>query len=212
MRWIRPALLLTLVAAAVLVAVLVGVPPIEEIRSWVAGAGWAGPVLYAALYAGLCLTPVPASVLSIAGGVLFGLPLGTPVVVGGALAGAVAGFALARHLGRSTAAGLGGDRLARLDALLQRRGLIAMIGIRILPILPFAILNVACGLTGVRMRDYTLGTGIGIIPGATVFVAIGAYGADPGSVPFLLAAGGMVVLLAGGAVVARRRRSAGRAI
>lgn len=210
-RWMRPALLVAVVLAAAAVAFLVGVPPIQQIRAWVSSAGWAGPVLYAALYAGLSLTPTPATVLSIGAGVLFGLGVGVPVVWAGATAGAVAGFALARYLGRATVEGLGGERLARLDALLRRRGLLAMIGIRILPVVPFAILNVACGLTAVRARDYVLGTALGIIPGATAFVAIGAYGAEPGSLPFLLSVLGLAVLL-GGAVMARRHRAAGRLV
>lgn len=211
MRWIRPALLVVLVLVAVVVALRVGVPPVEDVRAWVADAGWAGPVAYAALYAGLSLTPVPATVLSIVAGVLFGVPVGIPVMAAGALTGAVAGFALARYLGRDTVAGLSGERLARLDALLRRRGLLAMITIRLLPIVPFAILNMGCGLTAVRARDYVLGTALGILPGGTAFVAVGAYGADPGSTPFLLSAAGLAVVLVGGAVAARRHR-AGRAV
>lgn len=209
-RWLRPALLVVLVAAAVAVALTVGVPPLEGVRAWVGAAGWAGPILYAALYAALSLTPAPASVLSIAAGVLFGWTVGVPVVVAGALAGAVAGFGLARYLGRSTAEGLGGERLARLDALLRRRGLLAIIGVRLVPIVPFAILNAACGLTAVRVRDYVLGTALGILPAVAAYVAVGAYGAEPGSLPFLLAVGGLVVLVGGGAVVARRHRVVAR--
>lgn len=209
-RWIRPALLAVVVAAAIAVAVTLGVPPIEDVRATVAMAGWAGPVLYAGLYAALSITPTPASVLSIGGGVLFGLAVGVPVVLAGALLGAVAGFGLARWLGRSTVEGLGGRRLARLDELLLRRGLLAMIGIRLVPVVPFAVLNMACGLTAVRLRDYALGTGLGIVPGATAFVAVGAYGADPTSLPFVLAVGGLAVLLGAGAVAARRRHAPGR--
>lgn len=207
MRWWRPALLAVLAAAAVAAALTVGVPPIEDVRAWVAAAGWAGPVLYAALFAGLSLTPVPASVLSIGAGALFGLGAGLPVVLVGAIAGAVAGFALARSLGRTTVERIGRERLARLDTMLRRHGLIAMIGIRIAPIVPFAVLNVACGLTAVRARDYVLGSAVGMTPGAAVFVAIGAYGADPTSAPFLISLGALAALVLVGVVVARRRRA-----
>jgi uncharacterized membrane protein YdjX (TVP38/TMEM64 family) len=206
-RWVRPAVLVALVAVAVVVALTVGVPPVEEIRRRVAGAGPAAPVLYALLYAGLTLTPVPVSVVTIAGGVLFGVAVGLPAVLAGALVGAVAGFAVSRYLGRGTAARIGGQRLARLDALLRRRGVVAVIAVRLVPLLPFTTLNVACGLTAVRLRDYVVGTAVGVLPGATAFVTIGAYGADPGSAPFLLAVGGLAVLAVGGLVVARRRRA-----
>jgi uncharacterized membrane protein YdjX (TVP38/TMEM64 family) len=207
-RWWRPALLGALVVAAVVVALVVGVPPIAEVRAAVAGAGWAGPVLFAALYAGLSLTPVPATVLTVASGVLFGWTVGVPVAMAGAFTGAAVGFLLARHLGRSALHGVGGERLARLDDLLRRRGLLAVLAVRMVPVLPFAVINMGCGLSALRTRDYLVGTGVGMLPAVTAFVGIGAYGTDPGSLPFLVSAGGLVLLLAGGAVLARRRRLA----
>jgi uncharacterized membrane protein YdjX (TVP38/TMEM64 family) len=100
------------------------------------------------------------------------------------------------------------SRLRRLDALLERRGLVAVIGVRLVPMLPFAALNYACGLTAVRPRDYLLGTAVGILPGATAYVTIGAYGATPGSISFVLGLGGLVVLVIGGMVAASRARTA----
>jgi uncharacterized membrane protein YdjX (TVP38/TMEM64 family) len=207
-RWWKPALLAAIVVAAVVVALTVGVPPIPEVRAAVAGAGWAGPVLFAGLYAGLSLTPVPATVLSIAAGVLFGWAVGVPVVMAGAFTGAAIGFLLARHLGRTALDGVGGERLARLDAFLRRRGLVAVLVIRMVPILPFAVINMACGLSALRTRDYLVGSGLGMLPAVTAFVGIGAYGTEPGSLPFLVSAGGLALLLVGGAVLARRRRLA----
>lgn len=214
MRWWRPTLLVTVVAVGALVALTVGVPPIEEVRAAVAAAGWAGPALYVAAYVALSITPAPASVLSIGAGVLFGFGIGVPVVLVAAVLGAAAGFAIGRGLGRDTVlrwqrrlvARGGGQRLDRLDALLGRSGLFAMIGIRFVPILPFAVMNIACGLTALRTRDYLLGSAIGMTPGALALVGIGAYGRDPGSLPFLISVGGLVVLISCGALVARRRR------
>lgn len=205
-RWLRPALLVTLVAAGIVVALVVGVPPVDQMRSWVVAAGWAGPVVYALLYAALALTPAPASLLGIAGGVLFGLPLGLAVVLAGAVAGATAGFAAARWLGRATVLRLGGHRLAQLDMLVQRRGVLAVIAARLVPVVPFTTLNLACGLTAVSFRHYVLGTAVGILPATTAYVTIGAYGAEPGSTPFLVAVGGLVALL-GIALLAARRRA-----
>ena len=92
--------------------------------------------------------------------------------------------------------------------MLRRRGLLAVIGIRLVPLLPFGTVNYASGLTAVRARDYVLGTAIGILPGATALVTIGAYGATPGSLPFVLAVAGLAVLAVGGLVAARRGRAA----
>lgn len=204
--WVRPALLVVLVAAGVVLALTRGAPPLAEIRSWVDAAGWAGPVAFALLYAALTLTPVPASLVGVAGGALFGLPVGLAMVFAGAMVGAVAGFGGARYLGRDTVLRFVGRRLLRLDDLVRRRGLVAVVAARLVPLVPFTTLNVACGLTAVSLRDYVLGTAVGILPAATAYVTIGAYGADPGSTPFLLAVAGLVVLAAGGLYAARRRR------
>ncbi len=204
--WIRPLILLIVVIAGVAVSLTIDIPSIDELRVTVAKVGWAGPVLYAAAYAALVLTPVPAAISTITAGVLFGLPIGLAVSLTGAVVGASIGFGLSRVLGRGAVERLDSDRLRRLDDLLRRRGLIAMIGIRLVPLLPFAALNYACGLSAVRARDYVLGTAIGILPGAAAYATIGAFGGDPGSLPFLLALGGLGALTIGGAIVIRRRR------
>jgi uncharacterized membrane protein YdjX (TVP38/TMEM64 family) len=206
--WIRPLILLVVIAIGGAVALTLDVPPIDGLRASVATAGWAGPVLFAAVYAALALTPAPATVASIAAGVLFGLVTGLAVVMTGAVAGAAVAFYLARVLGRAAVQRVDSERLRTLDALLQRRGLLAVIWVRLVPVVPFSAVNYACGLSGVRFRDYLPGTAVGILPAATVYVTLGAYGAEPGSVPFLLALGGLAVLVVGSVVVARRRRRA----
>jgi uncharacterized membrane protein YdjX (TVP38/TMEM64 family) len=203
-RWARPALLLVLVATGAVLALTVGVPPLAEIRSWVHDAGWAGPVLYALVAAVASLSPGPATVLTVGSGVLFGWPAGIPVALCASLTSALINFSTARLLGRAAVQGLAGRRLERLDAVLRRRGLLAVIGIRLVPMAPFAIVNAACGLSGVRVRDYVLGTAVGLLPGTITFVAVGAFGTSPGSVPFLITAAGLVVLVGGAALAARR--------
>jgi uncharacterized membrane protein YdjX (TVP38/TMEM64 family) len=210
--WFRPLILLVLLGIGVAVAVTVGIPPVEDIRAWVGAAGWAGPVAFAGLYAVLALTPTPATVLSIAAGLLFGVAGGLAVVMAGALLSAIGAFGLSRSLGRRAVERVDNDQLHRLDALFRRRGLLAVIGIRLVPLLPFSALNYLCGLTAVRTRDYIAGTAVGILPGATAYVAIGAFGAEPGSLPFLIAVGGLVALSLAGLVVARRRRAAEPAV
>jgi uncharacterized membrane protein YdjX (TVP38/TMEM64 family) len=208
--WIRPLVLGALLTAGVVVATAVGLPTVTDLRAGLASAGWAAPVLYAALYAGLTLTPTPATALSIAAGLLFGLPAGLAVVMTGALIGASTAFGLSRTLGRQAVTRLDSQRLRRLDELLRRRGLLAVIGVRLLPLLPFGPLNYACGLTDVGVRHYLLGTAIGILPAALAFVTIGAYGDMPGSMPFLVAVGGLALLTLAGAVAARGHRTVGR--
>ena len=205
--WVRPALLVLLVLAGTVLLIATGVPSVEQVRGWTGAAGWAAPVVFALLYAAFTLVPAPATVLSVAAGVLFGLPVGLAAAMCGAVLGATTAFGLSRGLGRSAVARIPSERLLWLDGKLSRRGLAAVIGIRLVPVIPFPALNYACGLTGIGLRDYVLGTIVGIVPSAAAYTTIGAYGADPGSVPFLLAVGGVTVLVIGGAVVTRRRRS-----
>ncbi len=205
-------MLLLVILAGAVIAWAVGIPPLAEIRTLVARAGWAGPVLYAGLYAGLALTPAPAGVLSITAGILFGLPTGLGVVLAGAVVGAALAFGLARALGRDAVRRLDNARLQRLDALVRRRGLLAVIGVRLVPLVPFTTLSYACGLTAVRPRDYLLGTAIGILPAAAAYVTLGATGAEPGSVPFLVALGGLAVLALAGVWLGRRNAVRTRAV
>jgi uncharacterized membrane protein YdjX (TVP38/TMEM64 family) len=150
-------------------------------------------------------------VLSAAAGFVFGVVEGVGLVLLAALLGALAGFALGRVLGREAVERMTGTRVARVDALLSRRGAMAVLGTRLIPVLPFTAINYVAGLTAVRIGDYVLGTAIGIIPGTIAYVALGAYGTSPGSWPFLAAVLALVALTAGGAAAVHRYRRAGRA-
>ncbi|MDQ2883538.1 MAG: VTT domain-containing protein [Actinomycetota bacterium] len=209
--WVRLVVFVVILAGAGTVAGIVGLPDVERLRTGIASAGPGAPVLFVLLYAVATLAPVPKNVLATVAGVLFGLVLGVVVVLLGALLGALAAFALGRVLGRDAVERITGARVARVDALLRRRGLLAVLGVRLVPVLPFTAINYAAGLTGVRTRDYIVGTALGIIPGTIAFVALGTYGASPGSWPFILAVIVLVVLTAGGAALARRSRRRGAA-
>ncbi len=88
-----------------------------------------------------------------------------------------------------------------------------MIGVRLIPVLPFTAINYTAGLTGLPLRAYVVGTAIGIIPGTVAFVALGAYSTDLGSWPIFAAVTALILLTIGGVVGARlwRRRSVGAA-
>ena len=129
------------------------------------------------------------------------------MVVIGALIGACGAFGLSRWLGRDTVQRITGGRVERVDAMLSRRGVRAVVGVRLVPVLPFTPINYAAGLSAVRTRDYVLGTAVGIPPGTASFVALGAYGSEPGSLPFVVALVSLVLVATGlgGAHLVRRR-------
>ncbi|WP_230592586.1 MULTISPECIES: TVP38/TMEM64 family protein [Nocardiaceae] len=200
---------LKLVAAAVVVIALVIVlgtvdlPDPAFIRDRVASAGPWGIALFVVLYAVLSATPFPASTLTIASGLLFGLAVGATVVVFAATMGAYLGYWGARALGRGQVARTEWDRLRRLDAMLGRRGLLSVLLVRLVP-LPFSLVNYAAGVSAVGQRDYVVGTMIGIVPATVAYTALGAYGTSPLSWPFAIALLAVLAIAAGSALLARR--------
>ncbi len=208
--WLRIALF-TLLVLGVGGALLAAGGRVSEaldlIRDTVDRAGMWGPVLFVLAYAVLTMLLVPGSPLTIAAGVLFGPWVGTLLVVVGATAGATGAFLWGRHLGRDAVARLTGDRFDRVDAWLHDRGLLAVLYVRLVPLLPFNLLNPVAGVTGVTLRDYVVGTAVGIVPGTFAFAALGGTFDDPTSPTFLGALALLVVLAVGAPLVDRRVRS-----
>lgn len=199
---------MVVVLSAVVVALTVDLPSGAVLRQVVADAGRAAPIVFVGLYATATLAPVPKNVLSALAGLLFGLVQGVLLVLVAALLGAVVAFGLGRALGREAVERWTSTRVREVDALLARRGLFAVIAVRLVPVVPFTAINYAAGLTGVRPRDYVLGTALGVIPGTVAYVTLGTYGSTPGAWPFLVSAAALVALSVGGVLVARRRGGA----
>ena len=197
-----------LVLTAVIVALVVDLPSAPVLRGIIEEAGWAAPVVFIGLYAMVTLAPVPKNVLSAVAGLLFGLLQGVLLVLVAALIGALVAFGLGRGLGRAAVERLTSTKVHEIDALLARRGLMAVIAVRLIPVVPFTAINYTAGLTAVRPRDYTLGTAIGIVPGTVAYVTLGTYFSTPGAWPFVVSAAALVVLSVGGILVARRRGQA----
>ena len=210
---LRLIVLLVLIGAALVLAHLIGVPGPAELRTRFAGPGWWAGALYAAVYAAATLSPLPKSVFTLAAGAVFGLAQGLIVVVVGACAGAVVAFYLARALGRDGLHRLTGVRTHRLDAQLARRGFLTVLVARLIPVVPFTIVNYLAGVTALRMPVFLAATALGMLPATTAYVALGAYGSEPGSWPFWAALTALAALTAAGGVVALvHRRTAARAL
>lgn len=201
-------LVLFVIALAVvgLIAVRTG-PDVAAVRSFVADTGWVGPGVYVLAYAVLTVALVPGTVLTLSGGLLFGVLGGSVLTIVGATLGATAAFVIARRAGRAAVDRLAGGRVARVDEWLAARGLVAVLTLRLVPLVPFSVGNYAAGVTGVRARDYVLGTAIGIVPGVVVYTVLGARAQDPTGPAFLVALGALALLAVGGAIAARRSGS-----
>ncbi|GAA3453821.1 TVP38/TMEM64 family protein [Dactylosporangium matsuzakiense] len=206
-RLLRLAGLVVLVGGVVALAVFVGLPDRDALRRWADGLGWWAPAAFAGVYGLVCLSPLPKTVFTLAAGALFGIAGGLPAVVCGALLGAVMALYLGRLLGRDAVRWLAGGRLDAVDAVLAKHGVRAILVARLIPVVPFTAVNYVAGVTSVRLRDFLLGTAIGIVPATAAYVTVGAYGWQPGAWPLWAALGTLVLLTAGGLLLQRRRRA-----
>jgi len=181
---------------------------VDTLRSFVDATGPFGPIVFVAAYALLTVAFVPGTIPSLAAGLLFGPVWGSLLTVIGATIGATAAFEVARRLGRERTRRLMGRRAGALDAWVEDRGIGGVIGLRLVPVVPFNALNYGFGLSSVGRRDHTLGTAIGIVPGTVAFVALGDSITRPGSLGFLLSVGAVLALVAISIVRTRRRPAA----
>ncbi|MGA1343210.1 MAG: TVP38/TMEM64 family protein [Hyphomonas sp.] len=129
---------------------------------------------YVAIYAAATTFMVPGSALTIGGGFLFGLMLGTPATVIGATLGAsILFFASKTSLG-SVLRDVAGPFIGKMRAGFAENPVSYMFALRLIPLFPFAAVNIAPGLLGARYRDYAVTTFLGIIPGTLAYTWIGA--------------------------------------
>jgi len=202
---LRLLLLGALLATGAGLAALAGGPSRSALEDAFVGSGILGAVAFALLYAVLTVALVPGSALTIAAGAIYGPVVGTLVAITGALAGATVAFTLARRSAGASVQQTQGDRAERVQRRLREHGLLAMIALRLIPLVPFNVLNYAAGASAIRARDYVVGTAAGIVPGTIAFATLGASAHDPRSPAFIAAAALAVLLTVAGALMARHR-------
>ena len=195
-----------LLGGAAVGALVIG-PLHEDLIGFVEGMGLTAPIVFVVLYAVLSLALVPGSVLTIAAGVLFGPFLGTALAVVGGAVGATGAFLMGRRLGRLQVERLAGRRVRALDRWLGMHGVATIAVVRIVPGVPYSLLNYAAGVTGISTRDYVYGSAIGLVPGAFVYAAFGSTIDDPLSPAFGAALAGIALFLAAGTVAERWLRA-----
>ena len=108
---------------------------------------------------------VPLVFLTLVALAAYGPLAGFACSVAGALLGAAVSYGLGVLLGRDVLRRLGGDRVNRLSERLAGHGLLAVIAVRMVPVAPFAVVNMVAGASHIRLRDLLLGTAIGMTPG-----------------------------------------------
>lgn len=115
-----------------------------------------------------------AAILSLAAGALFGAVMGTVYANIAATSGAALAFLVTRYFLRDAVLARFGRHLENINRELQARGFNYLLFLRLVPVFPFFLINLAAGLTRLPLRTFVLGTMIGIIPGGFVYCNAGA--------------------------------------
>ncbi|MEA2093796.1 MAG: VTT domain-containing protein [Pseudomonadota bacterium] len=145
---------------------------------WVRDAGPVAPLLFMLIYALAAVLFLPGSVLTLAGGALFGPVLGTLYNLTGATLGATLAFLVARYLASDWVAEKTGGRVKQLINGVEGEGWRFVAFVRLVPLFPFNLLNYALGLTRLRLVPYVIATYIFMLPGAIAFTYLGYAGRE----------------------------------
>ena len=138
------------------------VEKIQQSLTHVRGLWWAPAALVGTIVV-LGSLGLPATPFIIAGAAIFGPVWGTFWNWIGIFLATFTGFLLARLLGREFVERIGGDKLARAEKLLHRRGFMPLVAIRFVPV-PFTLVNAAAAVVGVKLPKFLLASGIGLLP------------------------------------------------
>ncbi len=148
---------------------------VEYIRGLVASTGPLASLTYVVVSAALGAALVPGPLLAAGSGFLFGPTLGTFVTLGATVGTAIIASLAGRRAGRESARGLlGPQRSERIDRLIERGGLWAVVGQRLVPGISDALASYAFGAFGVPLWQMAVGAFIGSMPRAFVYTALGA--------------------------------------
>jgi len=202
LRWILP--LLAVAALFFLGRLLPFAQWLESFTNWVDGLGFAGMVLYAAAYALAAVLMLPAWLMTIGAGMIFGFLPGIAEVLVGATVGAAASFLIARYFAR--------DRVARaiehnpkfraLDRAIAEKGWRIVFLLRMSVVVPYVFSNYVYGLTGIRFWPYVAASALGMLPITALYVALGvAAGEAEGARPAVPSGPWIPVALGAGVLI-----------
>ncbi len=193
---------------------------IPELAGWVENQGALGPLIFIAAYVVGVVAFLPGALLTLTGGALFSLPMGTVYVFTAAVVGSALAFLAARYLAR----GMIEEKLrhhprfAALDSAVADQGLKIVFLLRLSPAFPFNFMNYALGVTRVSFRDYMIAS-IGMLPGTLLYVYYGKVAGDAAALAagaavdkdaayYVVLALGLVATIAVTAIVTRLARKA----
>jgi len=148
------------------------------IQSWVEQSGALAPLVFMLIYVLATVFFIPGSVLTLAGGALFGPVMGVFYNLTAATIGAMLSFLAARYLASEWVAKKSAGRLKQLISGVENEGWRFVAFVRLVPVFPFNLLNYSLGLTKIKWLDYLLATYICMLPGAIAYTYLGYIGRE----------------------------------
>ena len=152
---------------------------LQNTLQWINSLGSLGGIVFIGIYIIATLAFLPAAILTLGAGVIFGVIWGSLYVFVGATLGAIAAFLVGRYLARGWVKEKISSykKFTNIDQAVSKEGLKIVFLIRLSPLFPFNLLNYALGLTNVSLKDYSLAS-FGMIPGTIMYVYLGYLAGD----------------------------------
>ncbi|MCX8036683.1 MAG: TVP38/TMEM64 family protein [Candidatus Sumerlaeia bacterium] len=172
----RPVVLIVAVVAILIWAEATGVSRrLANLREWIRSFGAFGPAVYVLVYVASTVVAIPVTPLTVAAGAMYGWVFATFLISIASLLGASASFLVARYFARDAVTHWlsRNARFREIDRLTEEHGIIIVALARLVPILPFTLVNYAFGLTSVRFWTYAWWTWLCLLP-ANVLYVVGA--------------------------------------
>ena len=199
------------IGTAILILLATGsLPTPDEVRDWGDGLGDWAYVAFVPLFV-LVNFLITWPILAGAAGLLFGTAAGTPLVLAGVTAASLAQMLVARTLASGHHGNLLPERTKTVEDFLTRHGAVAVMESRIVPLLPWGIVNYSAGLTRLRYRDMALGTVVGAAPKVFAYTALGGSLDNLTSPEAIVAIALLATLALAGALFVRHQIALGRA-
>lgn len=168
-----------IVAAASLMVILVAVvalvplPTAVELRDWAASRGPWFLLVFLVAHILVTIFPFPRTAFTLSAGLLFGPALGVGVAVLASTVSALAALLIIRAFGWQMHRVLTHPRVETVNAWLDRRGWASIVSLRLIPVVPFSVLNYAAGASAVRVFPFFVATVFGLLPGTAALVLLG---------------------------------------
>jgi uncharacterized membrane protein YdjX (TVP38/TMEM64 family) len=151
---------------------------VAALEHWVSEAGAAGPLLFMLIYTIATVLFLPGSLLTLAGGALFGPLWGTLYNLTGATLGATLAFLVSRYLVSDWVERKSRGKLKQLKQGVEDEGWHFVALVRLVPLFPFNLLNYALGLTRLRLGHYIIASYLCMLPGALAYTYLGYAGRE----------------------------------